>query len=345
MHKGELKQIWMMVGKIMTYKAFTLSKYPQGHITTDIFELVTLAQPTLKEGEFLVKQTHMSLDPAMRTWLQPREDSYLPPVQIGEVMRSYGVGVVVESLNAQFPVGTHVVGVTGWSEYVLGHADMQMIDASIPVEAILALFYFTGLTAYAGLMKVGKPKKGETLVVTGAAGSVGSLVGQLAKAEGLRVVGVAGSDEKCKWLVEELGFDAALNYKAEDFEAQLRVAAPNGVDVFYENTGGSIQEIIFNQLNRYARVIVCGVLADYDHEVPAKGPSWVDINLKSLRVQGFIVTDYASFADEAMSVLGRYLAEGKIQYKTYTVEGFESLPEGLMKLFKGENTGKFIVKF
>lgn len=329
----------------MDYQAFKLSKYPQGNITTDIFDLVTVAKPTLKEGEFLVQQTHMSLDPAMRTWLQQREDSYLPPVQIGEVMRSYGVGIVVESLHPKFPVGAHVVGVTGWSEYALGHEEMNIIDASLPPEAVLSLFYFTGLTAYAGLMNVGQPKKGETLVVTGAAGSVGSLVGQLAKAEGLRVVGIAGSDEKCKWLVDELGFDAAINYKSQDLDAQLRIAAPNGVDVFYENTGGPIQEVIFNQLNRYGRVVVCGVLADYNNDVPRKGPSWVDINLKSLRVQGLIVTDYADIADEAMSTLGHYLAEGKIKYKAYVTEGFESLPDDLVKLFKGENTGKFIVKF
>lgn len=329
----------------MNYKAFKLSKYPQGNITTDIFDLVTEAKPTLKEGEFLVQQTHMSLDPAMRTWLQQREDSYMPPVQIGEVMRSYGVGIVVESLHPKFPVGAHVVGVTGWSEYVLGNEEMNIIDASLPPEAVLSVFYFTGLTAYAGLMKVGQPKKGETLVVTGAAGSVGSLVGQLAKAEGLRVVGIAGSDEKCKWLVDELGFDAAINYKSQDLDAQLRIAAPNGVDVFYENTGGPIQEVIFNQLNRYGRVVVCGVLADYSNDVPSKGPSWVDINLKSLRVQGLIVTDYADVTDEAMSTLGRYLAEGKIKYKAHVTEGFENLPNDLIKLFKGENTGKFIVKF
>lgn len=329
----------------MSYKAFKLSKYPQGNITPDIFDMVTLAKPTLKEGEFLVKQTYMSLDPAMRTWLQPREDSYMPPVRIGEVMRSYGVGIVEESLNSKFPVGSHVVGVTGWSEYTLGNEEMNIIDPSLPPEAVLSLFYMTGLTAYAGLMKVGQPKKGETLVVTGAAGSVGSLVGQLAKAQGLRVVGIAGSDEKCKWLVEELGFDAAINYKSDNLDAQLRAAAPNGVDVFYENTGGPIQEIIFSQLNRFGRVVVCGVLADYDNEVPTKGPSWVDINLKSLRVQGLIVTDYLDISDEAFSVLGAYLAEGKIQYKAYVTEGFESLPEDLIKLFKGENTGKFIVKF
>lgn len=176
----------------MDYQAFKLSKYPQGNITTDIFDLVTVAKPTLKEGEFLVQQTHMSLDPAMRTWLQQREDSYLPPVQIGEVMRSYGVGIVVESLHPKFPVGAHVVGVTGWSEYVLGHEEMNIIDASLPPEAVLSLFYFTGLTAYAGLMKVGQPKKGETLVVTGA---VGSLIGQLGKVGGL-CYWYCGADEK-----------------------------------------------------------------------------------------------------------------------------------------------------
>ncbi|MCS3526821.1 hypothetical protein [Acinetobacter johnsonii] len=185
----------------MNYQAFKLSKYPQGDITTDIFDLVTEAKPTLKEGEFLVQQTHMSLDPAMRTWLQQREDSYMPPVQIGEVMRSYGVGIVVESLHPKFPVGAHVVGVTGWSEYVLGHEEMNIIDASLPPEAVLSLFYFTGLTAYAGLMKVGQPKKGETLVVTGA---VGSLIGQLGKVGGL-CYWYCGADEKFMDAKHDLG--------------------------------------------------------------------------------------------------------------------------------------------
>ena len=329
----------------MSYKAFKLAKYPQGHISKDIFDLVALPKPVLKDGEFLVKQTHMSLDPAMRTWLQQREDSYLPPVQIGEVMRSYGVGTVVESLNPKYPVDAQVVGITGWSEYVLGHEEMNVVDATLSPEAVLSIFYFTGLTAYAGLMKVGKPKKGDTLVVTGAAGAVGSLVGQLGKAEGLRVVGFAGSDAKCKWLVEELGFDAAINYKSDNLEEQLLAAAPNGVDVFYENTGGPIQEVIFKQLNRYGKVIVCGVLSDYSNDTPTKGPSWVDINLKSLSVQGFIVTDYVGISDEAMSTLGGYVAEGKIKFKTHMIEGFEALPDGLIQLFKGENTGKFIVRF
>ncbi|MFV8784044.1 NADP-dependent oxidoreductase [Microbulbifer sp. SA54] len=328
----------------MTYKAIQLTKRPSGDITADIFETVELETPVLEEGQFLVKQTYMSLDPAMRTWLNPREDSYLPPVQIGEVMRSYGVGEVVESRNANYPVGARVIGTTGWAEYVLGNEEMQVVDASLDPEALLSVFFVTGLTAYVGLIKIGRPQAGETILISGAAGSVGSLVGQIAKAEGLRVVGTAGSDEKCRWLEDELGFDKAINYKSDDLAAQLDAACPNGIDLFFENTGGPIQQLAYERMNRFGRIVVCGMISEYSLEKPAPGPNWMDINLKGLRVEGFVVPDHYDKAEEATAALANLVQSGQIRFRTHVIEGLESAKEGVSLLFSGENQGKLLVK-
>ncbi|WGL15190.1 NADP-dependent oxidoreductase [Microbulbifer bruguierae] len=328
----------------MTYKAIQLTKRPSGDITSDIFETVELETPALEEGQFLVKQTYMSLDPAMRTWLNAREDSYIPPVQIGEVMRSYGVGEVVESRNAAYPVGARVIGTTGWAEYVLGNEEMQVVDASLDPEALLSVFFVTGMTAYIGLIKIGRPQAGETILISGAAGSVGSLVGQIAKAEGLRVVGTAGSDEKCRWLEEELGFDKAINYKSNDLAAELDAACPNGIDLFFENTGGPIQQLAYERMNRFGRIILCGMISEYNLEKPAPGPNWMDINLKGLRIEGFVVPDHLDKAQEATEALTRYVQNGQIRYRTHVLEGLESAIDGINLLFGGGNQGKLLVK-
>ncbi|MEH6486217.1 MULTISPECIES: NADP-dependent oxidoreductase [Pseudomonas] len=328
----------------MQYKAITFVKRPRAEITSDIFEVVTLETPDLKDGEFLVKQTHMSLDPAMRTWMQNNPDSYIPPVAIGEVMRSFGVGEVVESNNTAFPVGSRVVGITGWAEYVLGGADMQIVPNDLSVEALMCVLHVPGLTAYVGLMELSRPKAGETLVVSGAAGSVGSLVGQMAKAEGLRVIGIAGSDEKCRWLVEELGFDYAINYHSDNLAEKLAKAAPEGVDIYFENTGGAIQEVVFKRMKRFGRITVCGMIADYNRDVPAPGPSWVDINLKALRVEGFVIVDHYDKTPKAVDALSGYLQKGQIKYRAHVLHGLESAIEGLNLLFNGENQGKLLVE-
>ncbi|GGO77470.1 NADP-dependent oxidoreductase [Marinobacterium nitratireducens] len=328
----------------MSYKAIQLIKRPSGDLTPDIFATVELPRPVLEEGQFLVRQTHMSLDPAMRTWLQEREDSYIEPVQVGEVMRSYGVGEVVESRNPDYPAGARVIGITGWAEYVLGNADMQVVDPAIDPEALLSVFYMTGLTAYVGLIRIGRPKAGETLVVSGAAGSVGSLVGQIAKAEGMRVVGIAGSDEKCRWLEEELGFDKAINYKSDNLGGQLDEACPNGIDLYYENTGGVIQPLVFERMNRFGRIVVCGMISEYNRDQPTPGPSWVDINLKALRVEGFVVVDHQDKAQEATEALAGYLQNGQLRFRTQVLEGLDSAIDGLSMLFRGDNTGKLLVR-
>ncbi len=328
----------------MQYKAVKLVKRPAGDITPDIFEVVSMQTPALEDGEYLVRQTHMSLDPAMRTWLDDYGDSYMPPVQIGEVMRSFGIGEVVESKNPDFPVGSRVLGTMGWTEYSLGTEDMQIISRDIPVEAVLCVMYLPGITAYIGLMMVCEPRAGETLVVTGAAGSVGSLVGQIAKAEGLRVIGTAGSDEKCAWLEQELGFDKAINYKTADLEAEISAAAPNGVDVFFENTGGPVQQVVFDHMNRFGRIAVCGVIADYNIETPTPGPNWKEINLKALKVQGFTVPDYYDKIPQINEALAGYLSKGLLKYRVHKLHGLESAIEGINLLFTGENKGKLVVE-
>ncbi|SDW97943.1 NADP-dependent oxidoreductase [Marinobacter mobilis] len=328
----------------MKYQAIKLVRRPVGDITSDIFERVELETPALKDGEFLVRQTHMSLDPAMRTWLQDNEDSYIEPVRPGDIMRAYGIGDVVESRNPAYPEGARVVGVTGWAEYTLGGEDMQVVDRSVDIGALMSVLYVPGLTAYVGLIKVGRPVSGETMVVTGAAGSVGSLVGQMGKAEGLRVIGVAGSEEKCRWLEEELGFDKALNYKDPDLGEQLAAATPDGIDLYFENTGGPIQKLAFDRMNRLGRMVVCGNIAEYNNDVPTPGPSWVDINLKALRVEGFVITDHYDKAEESTLAMMGYLQKGQIKFRSHVLTGLDSAIEGVQLLFSGQNQGKLYVE-
>lgn len=329
----------------MKYKAIQLVKRPETVITPDIFKVVTLETPPLNQGEFLIKQTHMSLDPAMRGWMNNDRGSYIPPVELGEIMRSSGVGEVVESLNEKFPKGTTVSGMFGWTEYAVSDGlGIQPIPAGIDPEAVLCVLALPGITAYQGLMNIGKPKAGETLLVSGAAGSVGSIVGQIAKAEGLTVVGSAGSEEKCRWLTEELGFDAAVNYKSKRLFRDLLKAAPNGIDVFYENTGGPIQHAAFNHMNAYGRIVVCGVISDYNSAQPSPGPSWVNIVRKRLRIQGFTMPDYWDKFPELSNHVATYLLQGKIKYRAHVLEGLESAIDGINLLFTGGNMGKLMVK-
>ena len=247
----------------MKYKAIKLVKRPGIHITPDLFETVTLETPELEAGQILLKQTHMSLDPAMKGWMMEDRSSYIPPVELGEVMRSSGIAEVVESRNDDYSAGDRLVGMIGWTEYAVSTgAGLQKLPAGADAEAVLCVLSLPGLTAYKGLMDFGKPKAGETLVVSGAAGSVGSMVGQLAKVEGLRVVGTAGTDEKCRWLEEELGFNKAINYKSDNLAQQLEDATPGGVDVYFENTGGPVQHIVYGRMNAHGRIVVCGMIAD-----------------------------------------------------------------------------------
>jgi NADPH-dependent curcumin reductase CurA len=329
----------------MQYKAIKLVKRPEIAITPDLFEVVTLETRELKDGEFLLKQTHMSLDPAMKGWMMPDRDSYIPPVELGDIMRSSGVAEVVASRNESFSVGARVAGMIGWTEYAVSKGEgLRPLPPQVPSEAVICVLALPGLTAYQGLMQIGKPKAGETLVVSGAAGSVGSMVGQIGNAEGLTVIGTAGSDDKCKWLTEELGFDVAINYKSNALVEQLAAATPNGVDLYFENTGGPVQHAVFDRMNAHGRIMVCGMIADYNSAKPSPGPNWLTIIKKRLTIQGFTMPDHFDDAPMMMQKMVEYLMAGKIKYRAHTLHGLESAIDGINLLFTGGNTGKLLVE-
>jgi len=329
----------------MRYKAVKLVKRPELTITPDLFETVTLETPALDDGQMLLKQTHMSLDPAMRGWMTDDRNSYIPPVELGEIMRSSGVAEVVESRHDGFAVGDRVAGMIGWTEYAVSDGQgLNKLPPDIAAEAVLCVLALPGLTAYQGLMKIGKPKAGETLVVSGAAGSVGSMVGQLAKAEGLTVVGTAGSDDKCRWLEDELGFDKAINYKSDNLAEQILESTPQGVDLYFENTGGPVQHIIFDRMNAHGRVMVCGMIADYNTDKPGPGPNWINIIKRRLTITGFTMPDHWDEVPAMMQALAGYLAAGKLKYRAHKLQGLESAIDGINLLFTGGNTGKLMVE-
>lgn len=314
-------------------------------IGPQLFEVVKKDLPTAGPGQILIKQTHMSLDPAMLGWMTPDTNSYIPPVELGTVMRSSGVGEVLVSNHPDFEKGDLVNGMMGWTEYLVSDGQgLNKVPAGVDAETALSVFALPGLTATIGLFQIGKPKAGETLVVTGAAGSVGSIVGQLAKADGLRVIGVVGDDEKADWIVNTLGFDGAINYKTDDLEAKLAELTPDGVDVFFENTGGPIQHHIFNRMNYFGRIAVCGMIADYTAATPAPGPNWINMIKKSLTVQGFAMPNHYHEVPELLAKLSPYVQQGKIKYRTHILEGLESAMAGLNLFVTGGNKGKLIVK-
>lgn len=329
----------------MSYRSVKLIKRPELEITEDVFNIVTQDIPTPAEGEVLVKLSHLSLDPAMRGWMSPDENSYIPPVKLGDTMRASGIGEVVESNNEKFPIGSRVMGLMGLTEYAISDGNgLNVIPKELPAEAILSVIALPGITAYHGVFEVLKPEAGQTLIVTAAAGSVGSLVGQMAKNLGLTVVGVAGSDEKCQWLTKELGFDHAINYKDADFIEQLTNATPNGIDLFFENTGGVAQGPIFERMNPHGRIAVCGLIADYQKAEPAPGPSWVGIIKRRLTIQGFTMPDHFHRIPEYGQALGAMLGKGELKYRAHVIEGIENATSGINLLFEGKNTGKLIVK-
>jgi NADPH-dependent curcumin reductase CurA len=331
---------------LSTYTAINLVKRPvPGPITSDIFEVVIKDMPTLDSGQFLVKQTHMSLDPAMIGWMSSDTKSYIPPVAIGDVMRSSGLGEIVQSNHPDFMVGERVMGLMGWTEYFVSTGQgLTKVQAGLDPSMVLSVFALPGITAMQGLYGVAKPTAGETIVVSGAAGSVGSIVGQLAKADGLTVIGVAGNDEKCSWIVDDLGFDGAINYKTDDIAAKLAELAPKGVDIYFENTGGAIQKHIFEAMNAHGRIAVCGMIADYGADTPNAGPNWIPIIKKRLMIQGFTMPDHYAEIPALIGKLTPYVMQGKIKHRAHILEGLTSAIEGLNLLLTGGNNGKLIVK-
>jgi NADPH-dependent curcumin reductase CurA len=325
---------------------FRLAARPKGMVSREDFDYVEESLPELGDGQALVKILYVSLDPAMRGWMNEGR-SYVPPVQIGEVMRAGTVGVVVESKAEKLAAGDHVSGWLGVQQYaVCSESEVFKVDTTtVGLPTYLGALGMPGVTAYFGLLEVGAPKEGETVVVSGAAGAVGSVVGQIAKLKGCRVVGIAGGPEKCKWIVEELGFDAAIDYKGEDVNAALREHCPEGVDVYFDNVGGEILDAVLARLALRARVAICGAISQYNNLDSVKGPSnYMSLLVNRARMEGFVVVDYMGRAPEAVREMAGWIADGRLIAREDVVEGFESFPEALLKLFAGENVGKLVLK-
>ena len=331
-------------------RRFLLRERPTGRIDDRTFELVEEAIPKIGDGEALVRNRWISLDPTNRAWIS-ETPTYLPPVAIGEVMRAGGLGEIVASNSPDYQVGQIVQGRTGWQDYVVASASAPFTAIpeipGVSPSLFLGALGMTGLTAYVGMFDIGRAKPGETVVVSAAAGAVGSVAGQLAKIQGGRVVGIAGGPEKCALLVDELGFDAAVDYKAEDWRDQLKAATPDGIDVDFENVGGEIMEAVFGRLNVRARVALCGLISGYNDDAPAvlAGPrNFGNLLIQRVHLEGFIVLDHFGRAREIVPQLARWMAEGKLKAQETVVEGFEQLPVAINMLFDGENTGKLVVK-
>ena len=328
-------------------RRFLLAERPTGPVDEKTYELVSEPIPEIGEGEALVKVGWISIDPTNRMWIG-EEPTYLPPVAIGEVMRGLGLGEVVASNNPNFPVGARVQGLTGWQDYTVISDEMPLMVIPDEVEAeaptLLGALGMTGVTAWFGMMEIGEPKEGDTVVVSAAAGAVGSIAGQLAKAAGARVVGIAGGPEKCAWIVDELGFDAAVDYKADDWREQLKAATPDGIDVNFENVGGEIMEAVMARLNLRARMVLCGLISGYNEtELPPGPRTFGNLLINRVKLQGFIILDYYPRFGEAIRDLSGWVADGSLKSEQTVVRGFEELPNALNMLFAGENTGKLVV--
>jgi len=327
-------------------RQFRLAARPVGLPKASDWRLVEEPVREPGEGEFLIRIEYISLDPAMRGWMNEGK-SYVPPVAIGEVMRAGGAGEVVASNHPGFPVGSKVSGLFGVQQYAISDGKgARIVDTALALlPTYLGALGMTGMTAYFGLLDVGAAKQGDTVVVSGAAGAVGTVVGQLAKIKGCRVIGIAGGAEKCRYLVDELGFDAAIDYKHEDLRKALRTHCPQGIDVYFDNVGGEILDLALTQLALHARVVVCGAISQYNATDGVKGPAnYLSLLVNRARMQGMVVFDYAARYGEAAREMGAWLADGRLKSREDIVEGFDTFPDALLRLFRGENTGKLLLK-
>jgi NADPH-dependent curcumin reductase CurA len=329
-------------------RQWILSARPHGLISPDVLQLKESPVPAPEDGQALARVKYLSIDPTMRVWMAD-VPQYMPPVQLGEVMRSIGLAEIVESRHPDFKKGDKIMGLTGLQAFVLLTGKQPHTFQKLPSIPFLSDINFlgtlgaNGLTAYFGLLDVGKPRSGETLVVSAAAGATGSIAGQLGKIHGCRVVGIAGSDEKCKWIKDDLGFDAAINYKHPDWKAQLVAATPSGVDINFENVGGEIMLAVLDRMNLHGRVVLCGLISGYTREDPTPA-SFGLLLIKRLRVEGFIVLDYATKFMDAGKQLGMWKMTGKLKDKHTVVKGLEKAPDAINMLFRGDNIGKLIVE-
>jgi NADPH-dependent curcumin reductase CurA len=324
-----------------------LAAHPSGLPKPSDWEMTEEPIATPAAGQLVTAVSHISLDPAMRGWMNPGA-SYIEPVDIGAVMRAAGVGRVLTSEHPEFTPGDHVYGTFGVQEYALsdGKGVMKIDPSLASAPTYLGTLGLSGMTAYFGLLDVGKMKEGDTVVVSGAAGAVGSVAGQIAKIKGARVIGIAGGETKCRWLVDDLGFDAAIDYKAEDVRRSLRESAPDGVDVYFDNVGGEILDAVLTRLARGARIVVCGAVSQYNATEGVRGPeNYLSLLVARASMTGMVIFDYAPRFGQAASELAGWMADGRLISREHIVEGgVETFPQALLKLFAGENIGKLVLR-
>jgi len=335
----------------LTNQQTRLAARPNGMPKRSDWQFTTEPVVEPAEGGVLVKTLALSLDPAMRGWMNEGK-SYIPPVGIGEVMRAGGVGTVIASKSPAFAVGDTVYGTLGVQEYArfdagqLAKRALNKIDLRVgTMTQWLNVLGMPGMTGYFGLLDVGQPKPGETVVVSGAAGAVGQTVGQLAKIKGCRAVGIAGGPAKCEWVVKELGFDACIDYKAGPVKEGLKAHCPKGVDIYFDNVGGEILDAVLTRINRHARIIICGAISQYNNTEPVKGPAnYLSLLVNRARMEGIVVFDYAERYPQAIAEMAAYLKDGRMKGREDVVAGIDTFPETLLKLFRGENFGKLVLQ-
>ncbi len=326
-------------------RRWTLTARPQGLPKRSDFTYATVPVEVLQDGQVLVRTHYISLDPAMRGWMNDAR-SYIPPVELGEVMRAGAVGEVVSTRNPRFREGDHVAGMFGMQDYaVTDGSGVQTVDAGLaPLPLFLSALGMPGMTAYFGLLDVGAPQPGQTVVVSAASGAVGALVGQIARIKGCRAVGLAGGPEKCAYVHDTLGFDAVVDYKAEDVGRALSAHCPDGIDVYFDNVGGAILDAALARLARHARVVICGAISQYNSSAVEGPKNYLSLLVQHARMEGFVVFDYASRYAEGMQAMAGWLKDGLVKSREDIVDGLETFPETLLKLFSGENFGKLCIK-
>ncbi len=323
-----------------------LNERPVGFPSEQVWKLEKTEIPALTDGQLLVKVLYVSLDPAMRGWINDAR-SYVPPVQINEVMRSGGVGKVVDSKHPKFQVGDHVYGMSNIQEYCVtdGYGWVKVDPELMPLPRYLGTLGMPGFTAYFGLLDIGQPKEGETVLVSGAAGAVGSVVGQIAKIKGCRAVGIAGGAEKCRYVVEELGFDACIDYKNDNVYAGIKEHCPKGIDIYFDNVGGEILDIALSRINQGARIPICGAISQYNNKENVKGPAnYLSLLVNGARMEGFVVIQFTHRYGEAAKQLGQWVAQGKIKSREHVEKGIENFYPTFKRLFSGEKQGKLVLQ-
>jgi NADPH-dependent curcumin reductase len=327
----------------MENKRIVLASRPAGWVTEDNFRIEAAPVPQPKDGEVVVRNLWLSLDPYMRGRMSDAK-SYVKGVDIGEVMVGQTVGEVLESKNPQLKPGDKVLTQLGWQSYGVAKEVTKLQESRTPLSYYLGILGMPGMTAYFGLNEIGQPRPGETVVISAASGAVGSVVGQLAKLAGCRAVGIAGGREKCDYVVRELGFDACVDYKAGNLYRDLRAACPNGADVYFDNVGGEILDTMLRLMNLASRVVVCGLISEYNATEPYGYKNLRAVLVNRIRIQGMIVFDWKERYGEALKALAGCLAQGKLKYRESVIEGLENAPRGLIALLKGQNFGKQLVK-